>query len=417
MLQLANSFEGQVGGVINAVTSAAVELQASSKQMAATATETSAQATAVASSAEESSSNVQAVASATEELSNSIKEIAQQIERTRTVAVKADSEAKHSTALIEKLSENVTSIGEIVNMINDIASQTNLLALNATIEAARAGDAGKGFAVVASEVKNLAAQTAKATEEVSIRISTIQSGTSDAVQAISSISQVISEMSSISNSVAAAVEQQGAATHEIARNVEQASIGTKEVSKNIGSVETAAQETGAAATQISNSASDLSVQADTLKREVNNFLEQIRSDKENMKLIKWDGSIAVNYPRIDDYHKKIFDQLNSFYAKMMTGDGLSGAAEITVWLSSHLKAHFADEESLMSSNAYPDANTHRDQHNDCWNNFLRLKRNVELGEANGAKDLFDFVTNWLQEHIKKHDRALADYLRRRKAAA
>jgi methyl-accepting chemotaxis protein len=276
---LADSFESQVGTVVDAVTSAASQMQSSSRQMASTATETSTQATSVASAAEQASGNVQTVAAATEELAVSINEIASQVERSRTVASRADLEAKETTRLIQRLSETVESIGQIVNLINDIASQTNLLALNATIEAARAGEAGKGFAVVASEVKGLANQTAKATEEIAAQIAAVQTGTADAVKAIGSISVVIAEIGGIGASVASAVSEQTAATSEIARNVDQAAMGTQEVSRNIGLVENAARDTGGAAGQISEFSNDLSHQADILKREVGRFLEQVRSDR------------------------------------------------------------------------------------------------------------------------------------------
>jgi methyl-accepting chemotaxis protein len=283
--RLADNFETQVGSVIEAVTSAANGLQGSAKQMAAMATETNAQVTTVASAAKQASSNVQTVASASEELSASINEILGQVAHSRMVAGRAEQEATRTTELIERLSENVGSIGQILSLITDIASQTNLLALNATIEAARAGDAGNGFAVVAGEVKNLANQTARATDEIAIKISTVQNGTADAVKAIKLITQVVNEMGGISASVASAVQQQTAATSEIARNVDQAAIGTQEVSHNIAGVEIAARQTGQAADLISGSSSELSKQADVLKFEVGRFLDHVRSDKENAHTI------------------------------------------------------------------------------------------------------------------------------------
>ena len=407
MRQMADAFEAQVGSVVQTVTSAAVELQASSKQLAATATETGAQATTVASAAEEASSNVQTVAAATEELSASIGEIASQVEKSRNVAGQAVSASQHTTELIEKLSTNVTSIGEIVNLITAIASQTNLLALNATIEAARAGDAGKGFAVVASEVKGLANQTAKATDEIASRIGAIQAGTADAVKAIGEITAVINEMNGISASVASAVEQQSAATAEIARNVDQAAIGTREVSRNIGGVETAAQETGNAATQISESSSELSQQADLLKQEVGRFLDQVRSDKTKMRLAEWDDSLATGYADIDQHHRKIFDQLNSFFGRMMHGEGLEAALEMISTLSQSMERHFAQEESLMTRIRYIGMAGHQADHRRFLSEFGKLRHQVESGSPTAVREMFEFFAEWLKNHIRQQDKALA----------
>lgn len=277
--EMADTFESHVGSVLQTVTAAVEEMRASARQLAGSATSTSAQATTVASAAERASSNVQTVAAATEELAASINAISDQVERTRVVAGQADGEAKHTTELIEKLAANVASIGAIVALINDIASQTNLLALNATIEAARAGNAGKGFAVVAAEVKSLAVQTANATGEIGAKIAAVQDGTADAVAAIGLITKVIRDMGEISASVASAVEQQTAATGEIVRNLDQAASGTQQVSMNIAGVEQAARETGNAASQISESSTELSEQAVLLEREVGRFLDQVRGGR------------------------------------------------------------------------------------------------------------------------------------------
>ena len=275
--KLTKDFDASVGGVVNAVSSASTELESSAQAMAATAEETSRQATAVAAASEEASANVQTVASAAEELSSSISEISRQVAQAATVAAGAVEEANRANGMIQSLMQAAQKIGEVVELITSIADQTNLLALNATIEAARAGDAGKGFAVVAAEVKNLANQTAKATEEIGSQIGGIQTATKDSVDAIKSIGKVIGEINQISSAIAAAVEEQGAATKEIARNVEQASAGTKDVSSNIAGVTQAASETGQASGQIHQAAKELSQQSSALKDVVEKFLADVRA--------------------------------------------------------------------------------------------------------------------------------------------
>jgi len=416
MREMADSFEAQVGGVIETVTAAAVELHASARQMASSAQETSAQSTAAAGAAEESSSNVQAVASASEELAASIREITTQVTHTKEVAAKADVQADKTKVMIQSLAEHVTGIGEIVSMINDIASQTNLLALNATIEAARAGDAGKGFAVVASEVKNLAGQTAKATDEVASRIGSIQTGTAEAVKAIALIANVIDEMSEISSSVAAAVEQQGAATGEISRNVEQAAAGTREVSSNISQVETASHEAGEAAHQISSAASELSEQATKLKDEVREFLDMVRSDKDQLKLAVWDESLSIDHGVLDGHHKKMIDQINRFFADMMTGNGMKGALEMIDTYGRTLERHCIDEEGLMELHHYPNLREHHAAHKEGWDQYQALRKKLESGDADAGRKALEFAASWLKDHIGHHDKKLADYLRSRKAA-
>jgi methyl-accepting chemotaxis protein len=273
---LTESFDREATAVVKTVSSAATEMQSTAQSMSATAEETSRQATAVAAASEQASSNVQTVASAAEELSASVEEIGRQMSESTKIAGDAVSQAGRSGELVRALSEAAQRIGAVVNLINEIASQTNLLALNATIEAARAGEAGKGFAVVASEVKSLANQTAKATEEISAQIGSIQQATGETVKAIGDISGIIARINEITTAVAAAVQEQGAATQEIARNVQQAAQGTQDVSTNIVSVTEASQHTGAAATQLLGASGDLSKQAEQMRAEVEKFLSAIK---------------------------------------------------------------------------------------------------------------------------------------------
>ena len=277
MQNLADQFESAVGEIVDAVSSASTQLEASAGTLSATAERAQEVTSMVAAASEEASTNVQSVASATEELSSSVHEISRQMQESARMAGEAVSQARSTTERVSELSKAAARIGDVVELINTIAGQTNLLALNATIEAARAGEAGRGFAVVASEVKALAEQTAKATGEIGQQISGIQVATQDSVASIKDISGTIERLSEISSTIAAAVEEQGAATQEISRNVQQAARGTEQVSSNIVDVQRGSADTGSASTQVLSAAQLLSSDSSRLKIEVGKFLDSVRA--------------------------------------------------------------------------------------------------------------------------------------------
>jgi methyl-accepting chemotaxis protein len=276
MAELADNFESSVKSIAQRVADAGGTMESSAGEVSQAIAQTHDQAAAVAAASTEASANVQTVAAATSELTASIQEISRQIAISNDKSHDASQRAEQSVALMGNLRKAVGEITEVVQLIQDIAEQTNLLALNATIEAARAGDAGKGFAVVASEVKNLATQTAQATERVSERVAAIQQETDSASVNMESVSKVIEELGEISASIAAAMEEQTSATQEIARNIEEASVSADDVARNIEGVNSSAEVSGGAADAVSGRARELSTQIQNLNRQVEEFLVEVR---------------------------------------------------------------------------------------------------------------------------------------------
>ena len=275
--QIADSFERSMGALADAFAHSSSEVSSAARNLSSTAEETSRQAQAVGGAAEQASNNVQTVAASTEEMTASIREIAQQVTHAAKIAVTASEETQRTQNEIIDLSQAAAKIGEVVDLITNIASQTNLLALNATIEAARAGEMGKGFAVVAQEVKQLAAQTAKATDEIAAKVSEIQGATQRTVGSIDKIVGTISDIRQATSTIASAIEEQGAATQEIATNTQHAAHGTGTVNDNIVGVGRAAEMTGAASTQLMTLSEALSGQASDLQTQVQTFVTTLRA--------------------------------------------------------------------------------------------------------------------------------------------
>lgn len=274
---LAEDFQGQIASLVDQLSVASNQLEASAQSMSSTTGEANNRALAVAAAAQQASAGVQTVASAAEQLSASIHVIAAQVTESTRTTQRAVTDAQQTDQTVRALDEAAERIGTVVSLIGQIAGKTNMLALNASIEAARAGEAGKAFEVVAAEVKALASQTERMTEEVEVQVREIQEATRRAVSGLSSITQTISQVAEISDNIASAINQQNSATADISRNIQQTAQAAHEVSSNIVGVSQASEATGTAASQIFSSASALSGQASTLSSQVHSFVNQVRA--------------------------------------------------------------------------------------------------------------------------------------------
>ena len=261
--------------IITSLSAASSELEGTAHSLCDNAGNTTRLASVVANASEDASNNVQSVASATEELASSVREISAQVQESNRIAASAVKQADETDSRINALSQAANRIGDVIKLITSVAEQTNLLALNATIEAARAGEAGRGFAVVAQEVKALAAQTAKATDEIGIQIAGMQTATQEAVGSIKMISSTIGKISEITSAISAAIEEQGAATQEISGNIQRTADGTSQVAGTIAEVSQGANQTGAASSQLLSSAKQLSDSTASLQTEIDGFLKSI----------------------------------------------------------------------------------------------------------------------------------------------
>ena len=277
MMGLAGELETDVKTVVEVVASAATRMQRTADDMSGSADQAAEQSTLIAATSNQASANVQTVAAAVEELSSSVQEVGRQVDQSTEITCKAVETAERTKTTTESLAGSAQKIGDVINLISEIAEQTNLLALNATIEAARAGEAGKGFAVVASEVKSLANQTARATQQIGEQIAEMQGITQETVTANEEIRGVIIQMGEISTTIASAVQEQMAATNEISHNAQQAAVGTQEVTSTIGAIRESATSTGDSAKRVVEAAGDLNRQSALLSEAVDSFLANIRA--------------------------------------------------------------------------------------------------------------------------------------------
>lgn len=408
-----------------AVANTAQELSATNQQVSANAEETSTQAQVVASASEQISKSVSTVATAAEEMSSSIKEIARQAVEAAKVAGEAARMADETNQTINRLGASSTDIQEVVKVINSIAGQTNLLALNATIEAARAGEAGKGFAVVANEVKELARQTAQATEEISRKIAAIQTDTTAAVQAIQNISEVIKKIDQIQTVIASAVEEQAATTNEITRNASEAAQGSQEIARNITGVSQAARDTSQAVTGTAAATMELARLAGQLQQVVQRFKLDSGSARTEVEqesnptaepvaqpqaaYLVWDSkTMATGVPEVDAQHQELIARLNGLHQAIQRGAGPEKVQPMLQFLGNYAKKHFAEEEGIMEKRRCPAHQINKTAHQRFLEQYSRLVKEYESKGASLSvlNQLREMTESWLVNHILKVDTQL-----------
>jgi len=400
--RMIEEFNTRIVEVIQSVLSAAASLNANAQTMTTTSEQTGQLAGAAANASQEAAANVQTVAAASEELAASSREIAAQVGRASSIARNAATEATTTNQLVQGMASAANKIGDVVKLINDIASQTNLLALNATIEAARAGDAGKGFAVVANEVKSLANQTAKATDDISAQVAAVQQQTMQGVSAIGSIASIIQQMDEVSGAIAAAVEEQGAATQEITRNIQKAHTGTAEVAQNVIGVSDGAKASNEAAKNVFASARSLNHEAEVLRAVADKFIIQLQTTGATLE---WGPAWLTGQPVVDADHKMLVQYVNQLNQAMLEGKGQEVAADTLRKLVQYTRDHFAREEAIWQEGGLQSIVEHRQAHAELMAKVEQFQRDFVAGKAALSSELMAFLRNWLVGHVFKSDKA------------
>ena len=425
---------------VSAQTSQSVQTMSSkTSTVAAAAEESSANTLSVAASMEQASTNLSSVASATEEMSATIGEIAANSEKARSISADAGAQAATVSSLMQQLGQAAQEIGKVTETIAGISSQTNLLALNATIEAARAGAAGKGFAVVANEIKELARQTAAATEDIKSKISGVQTSAGGAIADIEKITLVINEVSQIVSSIATAIEEQSSVTRDVAGNIAQASAGVKEanervaqtaavsksMAQDIASVNAAAGEIREGGEQVQASAMELSRLAEQLKELTGRFkvgaegqaasasggTTAVRQETRSDVLIPWTASLSVGVSSMDGHHQKLIGMINDLHAALRQKKGSNVTLNLLQELDKYVRFHFHAEEELMRKANYPKLEEQLTAHRIFLEKATALKQRWEAGDKSVPTELMRVLQEWLVAHIMKMDKQYGPYMK------
>ncbi|MFA5904307.1 MAG: bacteriohemerythrin [Desulfobacula sp.] len=416
------------------------DLSSRSNSVAAAAEEMNSSMHTVAAASEEASTNISIVADAAGLMQTNITGIAHNCDEARQISNSAKNQVDTASEKVGLLGEAAKEISKVTKVITDIAEQTNLLALNATIEAARAGEAGKGFAVVAGEIKNLAAQTAQATESIREKIEGIQKSTRETVQEVGNIFEVISSVDNIVNEIAKAVEEQSRTATEVAGNIEQASIGISEVNENVAQSSQVASEIARDIAQVDSIASEMSVRAggltggakdlDQLSLNLRQMISIFRvsmdrttavpdagtPEKPTMELMPWRSSLKTGIEEIDTQHKELVRLINLLHKAMKQQKGVKEAGGILSDLAKYTVFHFGFEEEQFTKFRYPETGNHKKIHKELVGKVIAFQADFENGKATVTMDLMDFLVDWLKSHIMKTDMAYVPFLKEKMTA-
>ena len=411
------------------------DLASKSNSVAAAAEEMDTSMHTVAAASEEASTNITMVSHAALEMQSNILSVAGNCDDAKEISGNAIIQVDRATKKVSRLGDAALEIGKITEVITEIAEQTNLLALNATIEAARAGEAGKGFAVVADEIKNLANQTAQATQTIRDKVNGIQDSTDETVSEVGNISQVIQDVDNIVNDIVASIEQQSATAKEVALNIEQASIGISEVNENVAQssvvaseiakdiarVDTVVSEMSSRAGNMTINAKDLDSLASTTRRMMSGFMvsfgdedkfsDDYKNTREIPDLMPWSYKLETTIPEIDEQHKKLVGMVNKLHKAMRMQKGTGELGGILKGLAEYTVMHFGTEEKLFKKFNYPQYESHRKIHEALVSQVLDIQKDFEAGKATITMDLMDFLSDWLKNHIMKTDMEYAPFLK------